>query len=272
LVVATDGQTVRIGKRKAWLADDEPFFGWQLLRSDLEAPVRSIHSELGGAGIIRLFGELFGGGYPHPEVAPSPGASPVQTGIWYAPDVRFAAFDLLIEESPDSSGVFLSHRELEDLPGDLFVVPVLARGTKADLEKVPFRFASRVATSLGLPAIEANWAEGLVLKPDSRLAPDDRPVVKRKIPEFDEQRFDDSAPWNPDARLSRRELETLGAKLLNPARVASARSKVGDADPAALRDEIVLDVMVDLEAAFPSAMRALTPEDEEALRGFLGMV
>src|SRR5215204_953539 len=41
LVVATDGTHDEVGKRKAWLAHDEPFFGWQLLRSDLGAIVMS---------------------------------------------------------------------------------------------------------------------------------------------------------------------------------------------------------------------------------------
>jgi hypothetical protein len=41
---------------------------------------------------------------------------------------------------------------------------------------------------------------------------------------------------------------------VNPARVASARSKVGT-DPAAIVDEIVLDVAIDLETVFPAAWR-----------------
>jgi hypothetical protein len=57
---------------------------------------------------------------------------------------------------------------------------------------------------------------------------------------------------------------------VNPARVASARSKVGDGDPVALRDEITLDVLVDLESAFPSAIRALSPAEEDALRTQIG--
>ena len=39
LLLASDGDTVRFGKRKAWLAPDEPFFGWQLLRNELELAV-----------------------------------------------------------------------------------------------------------------------------------------------------------------------------------------------------------------------------------------
>src|SRR5687767_3024442 len=94
LVVATDGTRDAIGKRKAWLADDEPFFGWQLLRNDLVVAARSIRLALAisGASIVRLHGEIFGGAYPHPDVAPVRGMSAVQGGVWYAPDIRFALF------------------------------------------------------------------------------------------------------------------------------------------------------------------------------------
>ena len=44
LVIDVDADDVRFGKRKEWLADGDPFFGWQLLRgadlSRLEAEIR----------------------------------------------------------------------------------------------------------------------------------------------------------------------------------------------------------------------------------------
>lgn len=266
LVVATDGTTVCFGKRKAWLADTDPFFGWQLLRSELEAAVRAIHVELGGVGTVRAFGELFGGAYPHAAVGKRPGASAVQTGVWYAPDVRFALFDVLIEADDDDVGTFLAHRELEALPHGLFLVPVLARATRSDLDRLPVRFLTHVPRLFSLPTLADNVAEGFVLKPDLRLAADRRPIIKRKIPEFDDQRFDESTAWDPDARLTRGELTELASRLVNDARIASARSKVGDASRSDLYNEVVLDVMLDLDAVFPQAMRALSPDDEEQLR------
>jgi Rnl2 family RNA ligase len=268
LVVATDGRDVRVGKRKAWLDEGDAFFGWQLLRNELAAAARGFHRALGGAGVVRLYGEIFGGHYPHPDVAAMPGASPVQTGVWYAPDVRFAVFDALVEGRDDPAGFFVAHHELDALARahGMYAPPVLARGPRGDVDAHPVRFATRVPAQLGLPALADNVAEGLVLKSDARARPDERPVLKRKIPEFDEQRFDDSAPWDADARLDLDALGRVAARLVNPPRVASARSKVGNADRAALRDEVVLDVLVDLEAAFPRALRELSAADDDALR------
>ncbi|MGI5241737.1 RNA ligase family protein [Dactylosporangium sp. CA-139066] len=76
LVVAYDGHTLRVGKRRSWLRDDETFFGWQLLRGALLRTARHALDH-GATPSVRLYGELYGGHYPHPSVAPVPGAGPV---------------------------------------------------------------------------------------------------------------------------------------------------------------------------------------------------
>lgn len=267
LVVATDGACCRIGKRKAWLDEGEPFFGWQLLRPALEVAAREVHRELGGDGVVRVYGELYGGAYPHPEVQPVPGVSAIQTGVWYAPEVRFAVFDILLERDDDADGVMLSHRELEALApaAGLDLVPLLGRGTRADLDAMPVRYPSRVAAALGLPEIAGNFAEGFVLKADLRCPPALRATYKRKIPEFDEQRFDESAAFDPDQRLDLADFAEIGRRLINGPRVDSARSKLGEVGRDPLVEEVVLDVLVDIEATYPRAYAELG-DDEEALR------
>ena len=77
---------------------------------------------------------------------------------------------------------------------------------------------------------------------------------------MDEARFDESAAYQP-GDIGAAALELWAARMVNPARIASVRSKVGT-DARQIADEVVLDVMVDLESAFPEAWRAL---DDEAL-------
>ncbi|MFD0577019.1 hypothetical protein [Dactylosporangium darangshiense] len=127
---------------------------------------------------------------------------------------------------------------------------------------MPVRFASRVPAAHGLPSLPENLAEGVVLRPDARLPLLDRPIVKRKIPEFDEARFAEARPWDP--HIPPADVARLAATLVNPPRVAGARSKVGPDDPAALEDEIILDVMIDLTDAFP--MLQSRPDLEEQVR------
>lgn len=269
MVIAVTESDVRFGKRKAWLGGTEPFFGWQLLRGELLESARALHRAVGSSrATITIYGELFGGNYPHPSVPAVPGMAPVQTGIWYAPDLHYSVFDVHLSPDPASEGELLSHSEVTVLAREasFLSVPVLGRAPRPSLSQLPVRFSTRVPALFGLPPIEDNWAEGLVLKADARARLSERAIVKRKIPEFDEAVFDESAPWDPDQAMTLEQLLSWAARLVNAPRVASARSKCGDGDTAALLEEIGLDVQVDLEMAFPLAMKGLSPDDEEALR------
>jgi Rnl2 family RNA ligase len=270
MVLAAAGERRRLGKRKAWLAHDEPFFGWQLLRAPLTAAVDAAQRELGAHTVV-LYGELHGGAYPHPEVAAVPGLAPVQTGIWYAPDLRFAVFDALVATGEDDDGELLAHREVVALADALGLdaPPLLHAGPRAAVVAVPVRYATRVPARLGLPELAGNLAEGVVVKPDARARPAARVIYKRKIPEFDERRFAGSEAWDPAQRLDLAALIAHGRRLTGPLRIASAASKWGAHDRGALVDEVVLDVLVDLGEAFPAALAALSPADEDALRGAL---
>ncbi len=60
---------------------------------------------------LYVYGELFGGHYPHPDITSTStstsastststsSASAVQTGVWYAPDLRFCAFDIAYDDA-----------------------------------------------------------------------------------------------------------------------------------------------------------------------------
>lgn len=263
LVVGFDGRQVRVGKRREWLAPEEPFFGWQLLRGNLEAVARLA---LGDGVSVRVYGELYGGAYPHPDVPAVPGMNPVQTGIWYHPAVRFAVFDVLRCMTPDDPGVFRPYAELVPLAdaAGVDVVPLLGRGTRRELDRLPTRFPTGMPRRLGLPELGGNAAEGLVLRPDTPAGPE-RPIVKRKIEEFDEARFGEAVPTDPRRFVPAAQLTEVAAPLLNAARLASARSKLGAVSEDLLVQEMVLDVLVDLADALPVAVSALTPGEHSDL-------
>ncbi|MCK8498646.1 RNA ligase family protein [Myxococcus fulvus] len=268
LVIAVRAGRAWFGKCKAWLTEEESFFGWQLVRAQLgHAAERMAHALGASTSTVYFYGELFGGHYPHPEVPPVPGLSAVQTGIWYAPDLRWSPFDVLLARDDEDEGVLLAHPELEAAAREagLMTPPVLRRGTRGDMDSVPTRFPTRVPGLLGLPTLADNVAEGLVIKSELRASPSARASVKRKIDEFSEGRFDESEAWRPHQALSVETLVDWSARLVNPARIASAISKCGRDHVDALLDEVVLDVRVDLELAFPLAYRSLDASAEELL-------
>ncbi|HEY0134897.1 MAG TPA: RNA ligase family protein [Nannocystis sp.] len=267
MVVAIAGDELQFGKRKAWLRHDDPFFGWQLLRAPLTLAAQAAKAHLTVHTVV-LYGELYGGAYPHPDVPAVPGLAPVQTGIWYAPDLRYAVFDVLVADGEHDEGEFLAHREVTALARavGLDSPPVLHSGPRSAALMVPVRQPTRVPVALGLPELPGNFAEGVVLKADARARPSSRIVYKQKIAEFDEQRFGESEAWDADQRLDLAALLAHARRLVNPPRIASAASKWGLDDRPALLDEVALDVMIDLAAAFPTAVAALPPADEDRLR------
>lgn len=265
MVIGTDGKTVRIGKRKEWLGDSDSFFGWQILRNSLEHSALSIFSALKSIEHLYLYGEIFGGSYPHPDVKNIPSITAVQTGIWYSPDIRFALFDILTVKKGEQ--FFLSFSEMEKLASEIgmLTVPKIALGNLNELQSLPVRYSSRMPAALGLPAIQDNYAEGFVLKPDAEMKVSGRPILKIKIPEFQENRFDESMSFNKDAMPSFNELILILQQMINPARLASAKSKVGE-NLSAIIEETVLDVMIDLEGVFPLRMQSVDSDEEIKLK------
>lgn len=260
-LVAIEGDAVRFGKRKDWLAPDAAFFGWQLVAPELAERARELARRAGAAQVV-CYGELLGGAYPHPDVPAVPGLGAVQTGVWYAPELRWVMFDVLVAADDADDGELLAFAEVEALAAEagVLVAPVLGRGRRDELERLEVAAPTELPARLGLPPIPGNQREGYVLKPDRRMAAGERPHLKRKLPDFDDARFDEATAWDP-GHLDERELVAWARRLVNPARVASARSKVG-AERAAIVDEIVLDVAVDLETVFAAAWRSLGPDGE----------
>ncbi len=264
-VVGVTGDSVRFGKRKDWLAPDAAFFGWQLIAPELGDRCRALARQLDAPQVV-CFGELFGGAYPHPDVPAVPGLSAVQTGVWYCPDLQWAMFDLLVARDDDDAGELLAFSELEPLAdaAGLAIAPVLGRGRRDDLDRIEVSAITAMPARFGLPELANNRREGYVLKPDRRMTGGARPILKRKLADFDDARFDEATSWDP-GHLDIDQLLAWARRLVNPARLASARSKVGTA-PDEIVEEVVLDVLVDLETVFASSWRSLRPEDEQRLQ------
>lgn len=182
---------------------------------------------------VAVFGELFGGFYPHPEVQACPRAKKVQKGIWYTPDNEFMAFDIGLlrpwrdeEKASVEEKVKLLEQRLEEaetperakslrsnISGlrNSFDAPMLdyvgwneflkiLEGT--NIKSVPClglydtldealginpTFESIVYAFYGLPKIENNFAEGIVIKAvEGCTAYGGRLILKNKNPKFDE--------------------------------------------------------------------------------------
>ena len=215
--IATNGDTVRCANRRELIAPGEPFFGYEAVRDRVGPKVRALFQGLQVQHpetiSLYLYGELFGGGYPHPGVTPTPGVQPIQTGVWYAPDIRFCAFDLRVENAVGKYR-YLDYADVVTLCAEagIFVAAPLFVGKYEVAMAQNNRFDSTVPRALGLPELPpgTNLAEGVVVKPYREIAlltaqgEPVRPVLKRKIREFSEdKRYHEATKWETPAAPTR---------------------------------------------------------------------
>lgn len=281
--------TFRAAKRKAFLDAGEDFFGHRALLDRIGRAVvrvlegvRAAHPE---ATAATIYGELFGGTYPHPDVAPCPGVEPVQTGICYCPHIEFAAFDLAVD-SPGRGRVYVDQDAALALfrSAGLFCAEPLLVGSYEDAMAYPLGWDSTVPARLGLPPLPGpNPAEGVVVKPVKSVVVATkngavRPAVKRKIPRFaEDRRFHEASKWAAPPKgtdpLAKLEWEMLS--LVTDNRLQATISKIGPvarADDARAREvlaALIEEVWSTLSDAEPGALAGVTEEDRALLRSVL---
>lgn len=267
---------VRAGKRREVLGDGgmDGFFGvsrvWPAVAVAAGRLAAGLREPWGDDAVVTVYGELAGGRYPHPEVAEVSGAQPVQTGVWYAPDLRWLPFDATVETPGGPRWV--ADRTLRDAAAHagLACPPLLGRGALTPLQDLPAAFPSRVSALFGLPALEGNLAEGYVLKPAGEWGAGPRPLAKVKQRAFAEDaRYAGARPYLPPPEGAAGVpawLLAQGATLLTPARAAGAVSKLGPRTPQyAVADEIARDVTEELAEAVGGLDDALVRELVRAL-------
>lgn len=286
----TDGSTIHCAKRREFLAEDEDFFGHRTVLARLAEPLQALFAQLrredGRTRLVYVYGELFGGGYPHPDVPAVPGVSPVQTGVWYSPRIEFCAFDVGVLRDGEAERVYLDQDEAltrceeAQIP---FVHP-LSRGSYEDAVAFRLGFETTLPAILGLPSLgPTNKAEGVVLKPAraivvSRRPGVIRPVIKRKIAEFaEDMRFHQAEKWAapPPTGATLDLLRYEASLLVNENRLHAAVSKVGPVradDPARLANVLSLvreDLDAELAARHGAALAALSPRESAELSRYL---
>ncbi len=290
--IATDGSTVRCANRREWISPGESFFGYEAARDTIGPKVQALFRGLQAQHLevvfLYLYGELFGGGYPHPDVAPVPGVQPIQTGVWYAPEVRFCAFDLRVETTAEEYR-YLDYADVVTLCRDagIFVAAPLFIGKYEAAMAQETRFDSTVPRALRLPELPVgtNLAEGVVVKPyrETILRTSEgepvRPVLKRKIREFSEdKRYHEATKWETLAAPAVSPLDLLqweaSCRIIENRRKAAA-SKIGyvtgkTPEKAPLLFRLLVDEVRDeTQAALPDAWASLTAAERETLQDFI---
>lgn len=161
----TNGKDVISAKRTELIADDENFYNSKAVLEKYKRRVIELFQHLTNGfelNTLTVFGELIGGGYPHKDVAVNKNAKLVQRGIYYSPENEFFAFDILIngEQYLDVE----TANSLFEKFGFIYA-DSLFKGSLNGCLEYPNKFKSTIPAKFGLPELEGNFCEGVVIRP-----------------------------------------------------------------------------------------------------------
>ena len=190
----TDGETVSFGKRTGFVEVGEKFYDHEKLFERYKQKATSLFSivkeRIPDLKTLTAFGEMFGGRYPHPNVKNDSKTVVIQKGVFYCPNHEFYAFDLYV--TTESTGRYLSVDEANAFfeRGGFFYAKTLFRGTLDQCLKYPNDAPSQLAEWLGLPPLEDNICEGIVIRPvePTYLSNGARVLLKNKNARFAEKK------------------------------------------------------------------------------------
>ena len=189
-----DGKDVRFAKRTSLLEDDDKFHNFQLLLSAYKPKVLSLFAKIKEAHpnvtSISVFGEMFGGHYAHPSVSAEKNVTLIQKGVNYTPAHEFYGFDIYLFEGED--GYYLTVDEVNRLFEDegFLYAKTLMRGSLDQCLSHSNAFPTKIPQWLGLPEINDNICEGIVIRPvePRYLRNGSRVLIKSKNARFAEKK------------------------------------------------------------------------------------
>lgn len=236
-----NGEEMRTAKRSAFVGGDgENFFNSDTIKEKYETNVKHLYNQLKLShefDTLVVFGELFGGNYPHKDVENDNGIGAVQNGIWYSPNIEFYAFDIKLIVGNDiddwKKNYFLNTDVCEKLfdKFGIFHSKPLFRGTFEECVEFENLYISKIPEWLGLPEIENNTCEGNILKPveASYFWNGSRVALKNKNEKFSEKK-NKGPKIKKVINLSDTANELLGEALLHVTenRLRNVLSKFGE--------------------------------------------
>jgi len=233
-----DGETLRFAKRTSMLEDGEQFYDYPELLERYRDRVLKLFGDIKAkypeVTHISVFGEMFGGLYPHDGVKTKQKVSLIQRGVCYTPDHEFYGFDIYL--FTEAGGRFLPVDEVNEIfeTCGFFYAKTLFRGTLAECLKQPNAFQSKIAEWLELPAIEDNICEGIVIRPVTPmyLRNGSRVLIKSKNERFAERKsakrrtklFVEPVPYSEELKA----LIVEGETYVTENRLANVVSHIGE--------------------------------------------
>ena len=189
-----DGKEVYFAKRTGMMEEGEKFYDYEELLDRYKDRVfflfNCIKEKYSDIESILVYGEMFGGRYPHAEVKNNSKVTCIQKGVSYCPIHEFYGFDIYVKGTDLNRylPLYEMNKFLEEC--GFFYAKTLFEGTIDECLAYPNAFQSQIAEWLGLPLIEDNVCEGIVIRPVEPLYLNNgsRLLLKNKNSKFAEKK------------------------------------------------------------------------------------
>lgn len=188
------------GKRTDVITEDEQCYNFQKIAEKLKDNIIKMSMDLLfstelNIEVVRVYGELFGGSYPHPDVEKDKKATRVQKGVYYSPHNEWRAFDIAYSVKGEDRNRFLPAELFFDFASRYGIptVPLLCIADSLDMAlRCPNDNKSVVFQYYALPEIPDNIMEGVVIKPwkHDLWIGQHRVILKNKNDKFKERSKD----------------------------------------------------------------------------------
>ena len=224
-----DGKDLKSAKRSGFIEDD--FYDYEPVEAKNRERVKKLYAvlkkECCDFSELAVYGELVGGTYPHKDVEKDTTATRIQKGIFYTPHNEFYAIDVAIDGQLLDIDNF---NQVMEKAGFLYAKTIF-RGTFEECLKCSNSFSSQISVWLGLPELEDNICEGVVIKPviPKFLSDTTRVILKNKNEKWAEKAKARDRPKKPQMTLSAKgeELFNEMGSLIAENRLRNVLSKTG---------------------------------------------
>ncbi len=206
-----NGTDLQSAKRSGMMGDGGNFYGSYNVYNKYINNVREMYYYLQKQltfDTMVVYGELFGGDYPHKEVPKDHTATKVQDGIFYCPHNDFYMFDVALY-TDDKLLLYLTKQGVKFAGYKFGFISFndIRKGTFEEMIALDPIFEDMTYTKFNLPKIEDNMSEGWVIAPMETkfFNGDSRVILKNKNPNFSEKK----------AKKERKPLKDLSPEAMN---------------------------------------------------------
>lgn len=278
----TNGQNIQTAKRTDLILENEEFFNSTLVLSNYKDKILNLYQALStdfSAKTVTIFGELFGGGYPHANVPKDDKAKLVQRGVYYCPHNDFYAFDILIDNDKyldveTANAYFEEH--------GFIYAKTLLKGSLKECLAYPNDFKTTIPLEYDLPELEGNVCEGVVIRPlqTSFFRSGSRVIIKNKNEKWAENNnYIDKTILNKLLHEGEELSEETSAlceeayKFITQNRLDNLISKIGEINPKRDYGKVMglysKDVLADFLKNFQDRYDALEKHESKVVNRFV---